>query len=770
MINDIFSSSLVEKEYLDLLHDTKIKVISFDIFDTLFFRKCGVPTNVFEIMGEHAEVEKRFDSPSTFSQYRQHAEKGARKVLSHKKDITLEEIYAQLPLTSKEQKRFQEIELEIESQMLVLNPQLERWIKFALDANKQIILISDMYLNTAQVQVSALNKLREYGKILKIYMSNECNATKSTGTLFEYVLRDLDLKPRELLHIGDNQRSDISIANNYEINTLYYGCHQEQKKRLMHENVYMQDSFRKGADTRHLASLLNPYKDELQKFYFDIGTSIFAPVLWEFSHWMAEIVTRFEIEKLHFIMREGAIFQKCFASLYPTMATSLLYASRKSTQFLTLDAHDIGSINFSLYKKFSIKDLYDNLFIEMTNDTIKNYAQTQCSQADNIELEGGSLLDLVTSDIQQKIDILQSTLEQKKNLLLDYLKSSELDNKSTLIDFGGTGTVIKRLMEFLPQHIRPSSGILFYEHAQGYAKLYDKNILSFLPLTKKTAKAVESIHRTPEFLEILLNGTHETSIDYNLQDNKVFVSTYLPRTNSTNITTITTAFHKGIDSFFELAKANQLPKESYSRENLALLLARLIELPTAQEAQLLGSLEYDEGKASGSSYTLLTDSMLSSIELQGVSKIHRNFLANPLRNRHQAPWMEGIITLHDPAYLLQFYDFSINPNQEVIDRIINELENSKNKKIMVYGAGELFVQLLPYLKDRGIEIEALIDSRAEVKNFEIEGYKVLSLTQAIKNKESANIVIASGAFSIQIEQYLQDFAKNFAKKIQIFKG
>ena len=87
-----------EKQFIEFLNNDSIKVISFDIFDTLFFRKCLLPENIFEIIGNNKYVKKYFDTASTFKKYRIYAEKNARITHKYKQDITLDEIYEELAI------------------------------------------------------------------------------------------------------------------------------------------------------------------------------------------------------------------------------------------------------------------------------------------------------------------------------------------------------------------------------------------------------------------------------------------------------------------------------------------------------------------------------------------------------------------------------------------------------------------------------------------------------------------------------------------------
>lgn len=614
-----------------------------------------------------------------------------------------------------------------------------------------------MYLSTLQIQEVALSKLATQDKISHIYISNECHKTKATGNLFLHVMKELQINPHELLHIGDNLRSDITIAQSFGIQTLHYGQNTQQKERLKHESCYMQEDFKDGNHVRTLGQLLNPYTDDFQKFYFDIGASIFGPILWEFSHWLAEITKRFELEKISFIMREGAIFQKYFAMLYPDIESNLLYASRKSTNFLTLNIDDLGSVNFNMYKHFTIENLYASFFLKIKNEMIEPYAQTLCEDAQNHFIGTKTLLALAIEDIQNKAPQIKNILNEQKEFLLKYLHDLHINKHTSLLDFGGSGTIIKKITDFLPQALRPKTNILFYQHAQGYKKLSNEHVVAFLTYTKKTAKAIESIHRSPEFIEILLNGTNETTQSYLKNDMKIRPKIYMPKSNKKNIHTITEAFNNGVKLFFKLAKNYKVSPKSYDRNILTLLLSRLIELPTQEESKFLGILEYDEGKASEYFYSIVDTKKLEFIQKFGIDKIHQDFIHNPIKHRHQVPWMEGAITQIAPSYLLKYYGASTNPNQEIVDSLLEKLDVYQQKQIMVYGAGELFVQLLPYLYERNIKIEAVIDSRAEIHPFMVEGFHVISLKDALKEKEKAVILIASGVYSQSIQKTIEDF-------------
>ena len=60
-----------------------------------------------------------------------------------------------------------------------------------------------------------------YSTIEKIYVSCDCKARKDDGELFSYVLMNEKKKPEQMIHIGDNKKSDIFEAEKKQINTWY---------------------------------------------------------------------------------------------------------------------------------------------------------------------------------------------------------------------------------------------------------------------------------------------------------------------------------------------------------------------------------------------------------------------------------------------------------------------------------------------------------------------------------------------------------------------
>ena len=193
-------------------------------------------------MGKNDLVKKLFFDSHNFKNYRINCEKEAYNK-SKNEEIFLKDIYDNFSISKKEKNNLLKLELKIENENLFLNEHIYKWIKLAKNYNKKVILISDMYLSLKDIKRIALNKLEKISFIDNIYISSEIGFRKATGKLFEYVLNDNYIKNNEILHIGDNIRSDINIANAIGIKTIFYNYDKNFHNILDNERIYLKDKF-----------------------------------------------------------------------------------------------------------------------------------------------------------------------------------------------------------------------------------------------------------------------------------------------------------------------------------------------------------------------------------------------------------------------------------------------------------------------------------------------------------------------------------------------
>ena len=742
IINKFFGNSIIEQEYMKHLKDENIKIISFDIFDTLFFRKCRTPENIFLQMGENNLIKELFLDAENFKRFRINCEKEVYKK-SNNEEISLNDIYSIFPITQKQKQKLLHLELKIEKKNLFINKHIYRWIELAKSFGKRIILTSDMYLSLEEIKKIALSKLGNITIIDDFYISSEIGFRKSTGKLFKYILEVNNIKAGEIIHIGDNISSDINIASAIGINTIYYNYDKKFQAVLENEKIYLKEDFLERDYLRLLSFLSNPHKDEENSFFYEMGSCFFGPLLWEFSIWLNEIVGKHNIKQLNFFMREGFTFEKVFKLLFPNIKTTKVNISRESTNFLTLNLNDLGELNFNKFKEFKVKDFYEAYLLKINDEKIK--------EVENQEFKNIEFKEYIINDINNRINEVKININFQRECLKKYFKTLKINKNSTFIDFGGGATVINRINKSFYKNNSSKFDILFFIHNEGVKNSIPNRIFSFLPFNEKTISSIEKIRRTPDFFEILLNGYNNSTSKYGLFNDKVSTIkkevSFFDKKLKRNLE----IFYEGIESFVQIAKENNDLISLYDREYLCLLVARVISLPSQIEVKYLGNLKYDEGKGSDYSYTIVKD-IGNDINLK---ELYLEYINTPFKSQYKYPWMEGFITLKDSYLIKKFYGNVKTQNEVAIEKILEQIDEINLTEVSIYGAGELFEMLLPYLKDRNIVIKNVIDSRAKIKPFNFLGFEVLTLEKVGFTPDDV-IIIASVVYYDEIKKTLCD--------------
>ena len=294
----------------------KYEVISFDIFDTLIKRKYFTPKGIFE------HISTIIQDPS-FTEKRIQAEIKARKI-STEQDITIDEIYKQLPhhyINCKEQEKL----LEINNSFA--NREIKDIYLRAIKLNKKVVAASDMYLDKETV-IKILNKAG-FTHFNNIYISGECKKTKWTGDLFDLIIKDYKISPKKILHIGDNYKSDYLNAQKRNINA--YNCsNKDLLKKIKFKKFALKN---KELEKSCLYALCNEYYNETNDYFKQLGFTYGGPLCLAFINWVHSQIQSKKDSNILFISRDGWILKKVFDILYPgKFKTHYIYASRDICQ------------------------------------------------------------------------------------------------------------------------------------------------------------------------------------------------------------------------------------------------------------------------------------------------------------------------------------------------------------------------------------------------------------------------------------------------------
>lgn len=288
------------------------EIISFDVFDTLIVRLVNTPEDVFSLLerklGIRGLAAWRRDCQMMASQQ---AEQDG-----HKAHADLEDIYACLakvhgPVTDWDAAKAQEI--AIERQVLRRNREVYEVYQYARSLGKRIIVTSDMYLDQATVQ--SLVEDLGYHHFDTFYVSAAANHTKFRGDIYPYIAGKEGVKPNRILHIGDNERSDVELAQKAGWNAF----------------LYVRNSIPNEETIRHTGIFDLGVGRYVQTgaFWHDLGAYVGGPLYVGIVQWLKAIRQSNPERPIFFLARDGYnLFQLSRQESWPDC--HYLYASRRA--------------------------------------------------------------------------------------------------------------------------------------------------------------------------------------------------------------------------------------------------------------------------------------------------------------------------------------------------------------------------------------------------------------------------------------------------------
>ena len=101
-------------------------------------------------------------------------------------------------------------------------------IKYLKSKGYKVILFSN---SCCLLNNDAINEVLDY--IDNIFYSYDIGYTKDDEESYKYIEKVMEVKPNEVLHIGDTLKSDYYMPKKYGWNVLYYGnCDEEDVKSI----------------------------------------------------------------------------------------------------------------------------------------------------------------------------------------------------------------------------------------------------------------------------------------------------------------------------------------------------------------------------------------------------------------------------------------------------------------------------------------------------------------------------------------------------------
>ena len=312
---------------------SKYKIVSFDIFDTLLKRDVYRPTDVFGLVQK--EYSKRYRKDSKFEQIRISAEKLAREKSVYQ-EVTLDEIYNEIDDVDKE--KYKSLEIEMESAVLHVNPNLKPVYDICVSQGKDIYFISDMYLPREFLET--ILRREGYTEYKSVILSADYRKTKRSGELYKIFLEKYRVKAYDVIHIGDSRYADYIGARKVGIKAIHI-------PRMTENTLYLTKPDDKyDYDSRSFYAFINSRISGCGNREEQLGYEVLGPILYSYCRWIHNQFDKIDKEnkRLWFSARDMYLFKQVYETLYDGEQTlDYMYISRRSLRpVLTMSTGDLA--------------------------------------------------------------------------------------------------------------------------------------------------------------------------------------------------------------------------------------------------------------------------------------------------------------------------------------------------------------------------------------------------------------------------------------------
>ena len=437
-----------------ILNIYNYKYVSFDLFDTLIFRNVISPRNVFPLVDY--KLKQNDININNFSEVRVNAEKQACNNLHGSEEISLCSIYRYIPFLSENDRDFAlNMEIEVEKRVCTPNEYMLNILYKCKERGSKIIITTDMYLPKEAIE-SILRKCDITYDYL--FLSSDTGVRKSTGNMYKHILKVLNIEKKDLIHIGDNFKSDYIVPKLLSVASVRY------KRKLIQGKQKHYD-----CSSNDICDCLKR-NNQSSNAYFNIGYNYFGQLIMGFSQWLYKEYTTKKFNRILFFSRDGFIMQKAFHLLYPNIQSEYVYVSRRSLTVPKLTNVKSWREIIDTIAYIKREETWDTLFHKIGLEDyilIEKYKKEYGEYVSKKDLLCGKY-DSVFDDISDAIhhNAIKERLEAKK-----YLEPL-FDGKVAIVDIGWYGTMQKSLLDFFENQTLDITGYyLGYLKKEGYPKM-----------------------------------------------------------------------------------------------------------------------------------------------------------------------------------------------------------------------------------------------------------------------------------------------------------
>lgn len=416
-------------------------VISFDIFDTLVYRKVEQPIDVFNIMSAEMGM-------NDFADIRKKAENTARDMKERatgSREIVLRDIYEVLKKRFNIDNSWMDREIELEINISMPNKHIQQVYETLLKLDKTVVFTTDMYLPLDVIrQIVEKNGYTRYDRII---LSNEYGLRKGDGTLQKVLLEKYPEK--RIIHIGDNYNADVEKSVAAGIDAMY---------NPDSHYVYRENELENIAGSFYRAVIQTNMNGGLweKDIYYSHGYRVGGILAAGYCNFINQVVKRRKIDKILFCARDCDILHRVYDRFYKTVDTEYINISRYAIFNITSEhyLYDLANRCIMRYMKM----YRDSKTIEtILNETGYGYLVEELENNNIDRYQFPSAVDekRLTEFIFNCADVIYEANSSSRNAAVKYFTEVIGAARNVLVvDIGWSGTCISALKYFINENMK----------------------------------------------------------------------------------------------------------------------------------------------------------------------------------------------------------------------------------------------------------------------------------------------------------------------------
>lgn len=589
-------------------------IVTLDVFDTALTRTFDSPVDVF------AEVERRAvgrlgGRGTGFAAVREDAERDARGYRSRlfaAEEVTLDEIYAEiakrLPLLAPDLGLVEQLEVETEAECLIgVSDVVELTRRLRLDG-KRYAFVSDMYLPKAFI--AARLGAAGYEGWTSLYVSSDTKLSKVTGRQFAFIKADLGGEP-DLLHIGDDDWSDVAVPHRLGIRTLPYRRARSERRVA-------------GALRTHIV----PFSREKRRLALadraDPGVAVGAPATWHglgrvlggitvggFLRWLVGRAAVHGITDLYFCARDGWLVHEGWKaadlSARTGIAAHYLSVARRPLNFASgyLDSTP-SRLSPALLKFLSSTDGHTTVGValnrlglpaggELERAMLARFGSPETELASAEETAG------FEDVLRTHSWIVYERLKHSYETMLAYLEQERigLGGRSAIVDMGWHGTMQRSLQNLL-RHVpgsAPIAGFYYGLWPEAQSNRFGAGLMESAFSSEFISRWDQpEVDSAAEILEELHTAPHGTVTGYGRRDGAWEPVCAASPVEAEQYDRVIRHFQEGtvsaVRDLFTTGRSGSLELDALGPEVVVATLGAIFMSPSPEEVDLIGSVQH----------------------------------------------------------------------------------------------------------------------------------------------------------------------------------